>query len=290
GHPFIGTHADGDILLVSDFTGGGSVSTIRVFRWTGSDANGSLVALNNGNPINGSTFAIVNSGPISVPWSFTNKNGQSQPAAGELLEEGVDLSALGLQGSFATFVAETRSSQSLQSSLSDFVIGNLPVSSLSAPPFSAVSQVGESVTYPLTVQNTGATPLFIQSVSDTLLGNVVVNHVLQPPSAAFVTSITSAFNFSQPLAPGAAVTVFVTRTVQASDPDPTNSTVTFIGTEDLAGQLDQIVASANNSVNLFQPSASLTETTSDSSATALGQVITYTFTVSNTSSADSPGL
>ena len=45
GHPFTGTHADGDILLVSDFTQGGSVSTIKVFRWTGNDATGSLVAV-----------------------------------------------------------------------------------------------------------------------------------------------------------------------------------------------------------------------------------------------------
>src|SRR5262249_54492646 len=43
GHPFIGQHADGDILLVSDFTIGGSTSTIKVFRWTGNDATGSLV-------------------------------------------------------------------------------------------------------------------------------------------------------------------------------------------------------------------------------------------------------
>src|SRR5207253_515450 len=43
GHPFTGTHADGDILLVSDFTTGGSVSTIKVFKWVGNDASGSLV-------------------------------------------------------------------------------------------------------------------------------------------------------------------------------------------------------------------------------------------------------
>src|SRR5262249_21714385 len=35
GHPFTGQHSDGDILLVSDFTVGGSTSTIKVFRWTG---------------------------------------------------------------------------------------------------------------------------------------------------------------------------------------------------------------------------------------------------------------
>src|SRR5262249_53746434 len=121
GHPFVGTHSDGDILLVSDFTVGGSTSTIKVFRWTQqnpagtpstNEALGSLVALNNGNPINGNTFAIVNSSPISLPWSYTNKSGQSQPQAGEFLEEGVDLTALGLQGCFSTFMAETRSSQS----------------------------------------------------------------------------------------------------------------------------------------------------------------------------------
>src|SRR5262249_39824145 len=83
GHPLTGPHHDGDILLVSDFTIGGSTSTIKVFRWTGNDATGSLVALNNGNPITGNTFAIVNGGPISVPWSYTNKSGQTQPQAGE---------------------------------------------------------------------------------------------------------------------------------------------------------------------------------------------------------------
>jgi uncharacterized repeat protein (TIGR01451 family) len=294
GHPFIGAHTDGDILLVSDFTQGGSVSTIKVFRWTGNDATGSLVALNNGNPIGGSTFAIVNDGPISVPWSYTNKSGQSQPAAGEFLEEGVDLSALGLQGCFSSFLAETRSSQSPTATLSDFVIGSFPLCSLSATPFTGVSKVGDSVTYSLTVTNTGGSPLFIQSVNDTLLGTIVVNHVLQQPGAAgvnpFVTSISSSFDFTQPLAPGASLTIFVTRTVQATDPDPTTSTVTFIGTDDLTGQMDQITASAGTSVNLFQPSATLTVTASPTTATFLGQVITYTFTVTNTSSADSPNL
>src|SRR5262249_49669853 len=60
GHPFVGTHSDGDILLVSDFTVGGSTSTIKVFKWVGNDATGGLVALNNGNPIRGHTFAIRN--------------------------------------------------------------------------------------------------------------------------------------------------------------------------------------------------------------------------------------
>jgi uncharacterized repeat protein (TIGR01451 family) len=295
GHPFTGTHQDGDILLVSDFTVGGSTSTIKVFRWTGNDSTGSLVPLNNGNPIAGNTFAIVNSGPISAPWSYTNKSGQNQPAAGEFLEEGVDLTALGLQGCFSTFMAETRSSQSPTATLSDFVLGSFPLCSLAATPFNGLSKFdtslnqGDTVTYPLTVTNSGGSPLFIQSVSDSLLGNVVVNHTLQAPTAP-VTSITTSFNFSQPLAPGASLTIFVTRPVQQTDPDPTVSTVSYVGTDDLAGLEDPITASATNTVNLFQPSMTLTETASPATATQLGQVITYTFTITNTSSADSPNL
>src|SRR5207244_6611132 len=74
GHPFTGTHADGDVLLVSDFTTGGSVSTIKVFVWRGDDSTGHLEALNNGNPITGSPFAIVNGAPIACPGPATTTN------------------------------------------------------------------------------------------------------------------------------------------------------------------------------------------------------------------------
>jgi uncharacterized repeat protein (TIGR01451 family) len=302
GHPFVGTHQDGDILLVSDFTIGGSTSTIKVFRWTGNDATGSLVALNNGNPINGNTFAIVNSAPISVPWSYTNKPGQHQPQAGEFLEEGVDLTALGLQGCFSTFMAETRSSQSPTATLSDFALGSFPLCSLAAPQFSGLSKFdtftnqGDLVTYPLTVQNTGGMPLYIQTVSDTLLGNIVVNHTLQTvsqintPTNHFVTKVDAGgFNFSTPLAPGASLTINVTRQVQSTDSDPTFNTTTFTGTDDLAGTADPITTSVTDSVNLFQPSATLTEVAAPT-AGVIGTPINYTFTVSNTSSSDSPNL
>src|SRR5262249_35022479 len=140
--PFTGTHHDGDILLVSDFTIGGSTSTIKVFKWVGDDATGSLVALNNGNPINGSTFAIVNGGPISVPWTFTDKSHNTGPPAGEFLEEGVNLTALGIQGCFSRFLAETRSSQSPTATLSDFVLGNFDTCQLELPNTATVQADG----------------------------------------------------------------------------------------------------------------------------------------------------
>src|SRR5262249_20984658 len=154
-------------------------------------------------PIAGNTFAIVNSAPINVPWSYRDKSGNTQPQAGEFLEEGVDLTALGLSGCFNSFLAETRSSQSPTATLSDFALGSFPLCSLAAPQRAGLSKVGDSFPSNLTVQNPGAMPLFIQSVTDSpastgqvsVLGNIVVNHTLQQPGAAgvnpFVTSISS---------------------------------------------------------------------------------------------------
>src|SRR5262249_12904983 len=145
--PFTGTHSDGDILLVADFTQGGSTSTIKIFRWQGDDSSGSLVAINNGNPISGSTFAIVNGAPVSVPWSYTDKSHNTSPSSGELIELGVDLTELGLANTYSTFLAETRSSQSPTATLEDFVIGNFHyvTGSAAATPFvGGLSAVGQS--------------------------------------------------------------------------------------------------------------------------------------------------
>jgi uncharacterized repeat protein (TIGR01451 family) len=139
GHPFTGEHADGDILLVSDFTAGGSASAMKVFRWTGDDRTGTLVPLS---APEGTAFAIANGAPVTVPWSFTDKGHNSRPAAGEFLEAGVDLTALGLGGSFSSFLAETRSSQSPTATPSDFVIGTFNSRRLELPDTATVRADG----------------------------------------------------------------------------------------------------------------------------------------------------
>jgi hypothetical protein len=287
GHPFTGTHQDGDILLVSDFTQGGSVSKIKVFRWTGDDATGSLVAVP---AVPDSTFAIVNGTPVTVPWSYTNKSGQHSPAAGEFLEEGVDLTALGLDGCFSAFLAETRSSQSPTATLSDFVVGSFPLCSASADPFNGLSKIGDPSKYALTVTNTGAGPIYLQNVSDTFLGNIVVNGVVQAPSGPVTAIDASALASNDPLAPGQSITIYVTRTVQTTDPDPTVSTVSWVFNDNADFSGSPITTTATNTVNLFQPSATLTVTANPTTALHLGDLITYTYTVNNTSSSDSPNL
>ena len=127
---FNGHHMDGDLLIVSDFSTGGAVSTINVFKWVGG-ANGSLVLNETRSPApcdprtdHNDLCAIVNPvDGITSPWGFLNKSGESTFGHGEFLEGGIDLNSV--FGSsipcFTTFMGETRASTSPTSTLSDFI-------------------------------------------------------------------------------------------------------------------------------------------------------------------------
>jgi hypothetical protein len=141
---FNGVHRTGDVLVVSDFSNGGTTSTITVYAWdptctktTGStvgtcgDANlrikgTSTNASCSTAAANDQFCGIVNGSTITMPWSFTDKSGtpNNQALNGEFYEGGVNLTALGLSGTcFASVGAETRSSTSTTAVLKDFILG-----------------------------------------------------------------------------------------------------------------------------------------------------------------------
>jgi hypothetical protein len=148
-NPFVGDHTDGDLLIVSAFTNGGVVSTINVYRWSGDDAgcidNPDVAATCDGQPVasgadcttepaGDDACATVNApndgvgGTITTPWLTANKDdgaGHSLRTA-EFFEGGVNLTDNDLGGKcFTTFLADTRSSQSLTATLFDFSSGQL---------------------------------------------------------------------------------------------------------------------------------------------------------------------
>jgi hypothetical protein len=139
-----GQHEDGDVLILSDFTGGGSNVTIRVFQWNGPGGsipgsgaiNGTLDLIAGtletpadcvGSPLppDDPFCATVNNEQEIAPWTFDPKVGDPgffQP--GELYEGGIDLAFLDLEDEcFASFLAETRASTSVDATLKDFVGG-----------------------------------------------------------------------------------------------------------------------------------------------------------------------
>jgi hypothetical protein len=165
---FNGLHREGDLLVVSNFSNGGTTSTITVYEWnpactktgqqvdldgpggnpplTCGDANLLILAssanANCLNPNPDTACGIVNSqNGTTAPWSYTDKSGNNTYLQGEFFEGGVNLTALGLADRrFQSVASETRSSTSTTAVLKDFILGDF-------------GQCGSSVT----TQQTGST-------------------------------------------------------------------------------------------------------------------------------------
>jgi hypothetical protein len=140
GSGFTGVHRTGDLLVISDFSNGGTTSTITVYSWDPSckKAGGACgdvnlktletstnarcgTAAGTGDPFCG----IVNADNGTVaPWSYTDKSGNHSYLNGELYEGGINLSLLGVSDEcFSSVASETRSSTSTTATLKDFVLG-----------------------------------------------------------------------------------------------------------------------------------------------------------------------
>jgi hypothetical protein len=174
-----GGHTDGDILVLSDFTNGGGTPTVRVFEWNGPGGaiagqgtiNGTLDLLAGDvlTPADcdvigtGDNFcATVNDTAQPSPWAYQAKSGAANSfPAGAFYEGGIDLAFLDLEDEcFSSFIAETRSSQSVDATLKDFVGGSFAscTASLSTVPSvgaGATVTPGTSVTDTITITGSG---------------------------------------------------------------------------------------------------------------------------------------
>ena len=131
---FTGNHQDGDLLAVSEFSQGGVVSTIQVYRWSGGasgflDPNPVASGVDCAGTAGGDDVCgTVNTGTITTPWRTSNKQdgvGNSLRVS-EFFEGGINLTENELGGRcFNVFMADTRSSTSLTATLFDFSRGQL---------------------------------------------------------------------------------------------------------------------------------------------------------------------
>jgi hypothetical protein len=287
-----GTHTVGDTLVISDFTNGGSVAAVKVYQWVGSggDTNGTLDLVFSNIPpevvdcgqlvltVQDDVCATVNpAGGEVAPWPFTPKANQGPPGffpKGTFYEGGLNLTELipGFPGCFSSFLAETRASQSVDSTLSDFAYGTLdtcnPEMTVTKTP--SVTDVcagsSTSVTYTYVVTNTGNTDLTNIDVSDDKIAGA---------QAAF----EAANGGSDDLAKGAAAVTFtLTGPVNAT----TTNTITVDG-DSLAGA-NTASATASATVTGHDCTISLTKTPDIADVcNGSSTTVTYTYTVTNNS-------
>jgi hypothetical protein len=123
------THADGDVLVAFEYSNGGAVTTVRIFKWQAgalSDQGAIGVGPTNvagvfcdaADRVCGST----NNTSLNIPWA-----GTVQP--GQFFEGGVNITKLlpGSDSCFSTFMATSRSSAEPNASIKNFVISSFPV-------------------------------------------------------------------------------------------------------------------------------------------------------------------
>jgi hypothetical protein len=180
---FTGQHKSGDILVLSDFSQGGTVANLNAYEWVG--GKNPLKAINAGSGSvdcdavshNPYVCAIENDGAAATPtiWDYTPKAGSADTyPTGSFLEGGINVTKLvpGSSLCFASFMAETRSSTSTTAQLKDFAQGTFPICApkteltMSASP-SGDHHAGDPITFSYFEKNVGTGPLTSPSVTDT---------------------------------------------------------------------------------------------------------------------------
>lgn len=136
---FTGEHKEGDILILSDFTKGGDIGTVQVCTWAGGDGTDGHLECHPSSVTDegGGVFctpddiacATINHDAVDSIWPYDPKSGVDDVyARGAFFEGGVNATELlGETPCFASFLVETRSSQSETATLKDFVFGELDV-------------------------------------------------------------------------------------------------------------------------------------------------------------------
>lgn len=122
------THVEGDTLVAFEYTNGGAVTGVVVYKWT----NGGLVLIKQVG-LTATNKAGVFCNDVDTICGATNSStiglatGETV-AAGQFFEGGINITQLlGSDFCFASFMATSRSSDTLNASIKNFVLGSFPV-------------------------------------------------------------------------------------------------------------------------------------------------------------------
>jgi uncharacterized repeat protein (TIGR01451 family) len=136
-----------------------------------------------------------------------------------------------------------------------------------------LSKIGDTVTYDFKITNTGGWPLTLVSISDDKIGSLI-------------TQATTAGCDELAVGEFCAFSVNFVIPVGAADPFVNTVSVEY---DHAMGTAANVTDTDSHSTNLFQPAVLIDKTANVTEAT-VGDTVTYTFTITNMSSSDSPNL
>jgi uncharacterized repeat protein (TIGR01451 family) len=299
---FVGHHKQNDTLVVSDFTNGGTIANITVYRWDGG-ASGHLTLVATGqdcrfSAASATTCARVNAVGVASPWSYTPKSGAPNVFPPEsFFEGGLDLTALyGNVPCFTNFLTETRSSQETTATLKDFVLHAFN-DCVIVPPLASFAllktadadpiNLGDTIGFNVTLVNGGPDPSFDTNLSDPLppiaggwtLDGVWTLPTLNVSSGCAITGTAPTQTLSCAFG---SLGVFEGRALHVSGPTAApgdcglQSNTAFLTTNANASQSRQSTAN----VTVLCPSLGITKV-ADATPVSVGTTIGFTITVTN---------
>src|SRR2546427_5519531 len=188
---FTGAHTVGDLLVVGEFSTGGSVTTLSVIEWTGAGpcatpAGPNLCLLTT--PGNAdcqlassshnvcARVNIASQSPITTPWATQDKTSSAnQLATAEFFEVGLDITNLlpSSSGCFNKFLFDTRTSPSTTATLKDYAEGILatcPTAGISTTVAPTPIALGSSASDTATVTLTNAAGIVNGTVTFNVYG------------------------------------------------------------------------------------------------------------------------
>jgi parallel beta-helix repeat protein len=128
---FTGSKTDGDLLVVVPFTGGGSIASVDVYRWTdptpGSPESGDetlVLAISGADcaslvpPSDADICGTANGAPINAAW-------RSPIPTNGFVEVGMNISQLQPNACYRSLMVESRASQELTADLEDFTLAQI---------------------------------------------------------------------------------------------------------------------------------------------------------------------
>ncbi|OLD11497.1 MAG: hypothetical protein AUI93_04455 [Crenarchaeota archaeon 13_1_40CM_3_52_10] len=185
---FTGAHTVGDLLVVGEFSTGGSVTTLSVIEWTGAGPCATPAGPNlclittpgNADCQLASSLAdvcarvnIASQSPITTPWATQDKTSSpNQLATAEFFEVGLDITNLlpSSSGCFNKFLFDTRTSPSTTATLKDYAEGILATC-----PTAGISTTASPTPIALGGSSTDNATVTLTNAAGIVSGNVVFN-------------------------------------------------------------------------------------------------------------------
>ncbi len=243
---FTGVHMVGDILLVGEFSTGGTVTTLNAFEWVGgSSPLMSIVATGGADcrtaPAAANFCSRSNTVSVSTPWLTQDKTSVPNTlATAEFFEVGLDLTGIfnGNPPCISRFIFDTRTSPSTTATLVDYAQGELstcPTStiftSVSPTPITLGGSATDTATVTLSTASTvdGTVDFKVYGPVATNSPTCTSTNLAQSFSGVPISGVTPRSVISGSFTPSATGFYFWTATYNPATPRNGNTAFTTCG-------------------------------------------------------------